>query len=454
MKMNFSIIVLCLLSLIICDEEGGVKIAVNDGFINSILLNFEEEIKDLLKGVRIDDTDSLTNLVFAIPNFSLDKMELFFDESGFVNLKLRNLEPILTGTVHYTIIWDFSNDFKITLKDFWLDAKIRITTKELAPGVYMPNAEFVSDPDMDFIIELDVDGTIASIIAKIFNFAGDFAKKYILPVMKDKIHELLAMVLDEIPTEVEIGDYWLDLTLAAPVKLNNKFLQVNSYALLFSKEYPETQNKTRYALSNFPSITDNQFQAFVSEYSLNSAAYTYLTVNSKEALLSYTISTGFVNVMLPGIAQKYGMKDSEISLIPKPETNIKLFEEYMVITAPSTFLVKVDGFENPVFVCELNLILKAVAKVEKGPKFSAVITDLVGEIGEIFVNEATTSPIESIEKGFLTLKAAIVNIANAYIKQYVDFPIPSIMGISLTDIEIKHKDEYILLNFNITRDGE
>ena len=454
MKMNLSIIILCLLPLIICNEKGGVKIAINDGFINSILLNFEDEIKDLLRGVRIADTDSFTNLVFAIPNFSLDKMELFFDEDGLINLKLRNLEPYLTGTYHYTIIWDFSNDFKVTLKDFWLDAKIRIKTKEIAPGIYMPDAELVSDPNMDFTIKLEADGTIASIIAKIFNFAGDFAKKYILPVMKDKIHELLAMVLEEIPTEVEIGDYWVDLTLAAPIELKNKFLQANSYALLFSKEYPETQNKTRYALSNFPSITDNQFQLFVSEYTLNSAAYTYLTVNSEEAFLSYTISTGFVNVMLPGIVQKYGMKDSEISLIPKPETNIQLFEEFMVITVPSTFYVKVDGFESPVFVCELNLILKAVAKVEKGPKFSAVITDSVGEIGEIFVNEATTSPIESIEKGFLTLKAAIVNIANSYIKQYVDFPIPSIMGISLTDIEIEHKNEYILLNFNIARDDE
>lgn len=454
MKVYLSIIVFCLISLIICNEEGGVKVAVNDEFINSILLNFEDDIQELLKGISIDDVDSVTNMVFGIPNFSMDKMELFFDEEGLINLKLRNLEPYLTGTFHYTIIWDFSNDFKATFKDFWLDAKIRVKTKEIAPGIYVPDAEFVGDPEMDFTIELDVDGTIASLIAKILNFVSDFAKNYILPIMKEKIHELLAMVLEEIPTEVEIGDYLVDLTLAAPIELKNKFLQVNSYALLFSKDYPETQNKTRYALSNFPSITDNQFQLFVSEYTLNSAAFTYLTVNSEEALLSYTLSTGFVNVMLPGIAQKYGMKDSEISLIPKPETNVKLFEEFMVITAPSTFSVKVDGFESPVFVCELNLILKAVAKVEKGPKFSAVITDLVGEIGEIFVNEATTSPLESIEKGFLTLKAAIVNIANAYIKQYVDFPIPSIMGISLTDIEIEHKNEYILVNFNITRDDE
>ena len=59
------------------------------------------------------------------------------------------------------------------------------------------------------------------------------------------------------------------------------------------------------------------------------------------------------------------MKDSAISLISKPETNIQLFEELMVITAPNIFYVKVDGFERPAFICELNLILKAVVKVEK-----------------------------------------------------------------------------------------
>ena len=90
----------------------------------------------------------------------------------------------------------FQHDFKVTLKDFWLDAKIRITTKEITPGINIPNAEFVCEPDMVLTIELEVDGTIGSIIVEISNFACDFAKKYILPVMKDKIHELLAMVLE------------------------------------------------------------------------------------------------------------------------------------------------------------------------------------------------------------------------------------------------------------------
>ena len=136
MKIYSSLFILCILPFLFCEEEGGVKVAINDKFINSILLNFESEIKDLLQGIRIDDTDSITNMVFGIPNFSMDKADLSFGEDGLINLKLRNLEPYLTGTVHYTIIWDFSNDFKITLKDFSLDAKIRPKTKELSPQNY------------------------------------------------------------------------------------------------------------------------------------------------------------------------------------------------------------------------------------------------------------------------------------------------------------------------------
>ena len=451
MKIYSSLFILCILPFLFCEEEGGVKVAINDKFINSILLNFESEIKDLLQGIRLDDTDSITNMVFGIPNFSMDKADLSFGEDGLINLKLRNLEPYLTGTVHYTIIWDFSNDFKITLKDFSLDAKIRPKTKELSPQNYAPDAELVGDPTMDFKIDIDIDGVVGSIVAEILNLAGDFGKKYILPIMKSKCHELLTMILNEIPKEAQIGDYWIDFTLASPIVLGNKFLQVNSYALIFSKEYPETQDKSRYPLSTLPSISDNQFQLFVSEYSLNSAAFTYLTINSDDTFLKYTLSTSFINIMLPGISQTYKNRDSEISLIPKPETNIKLTREYMYIYAPSVFYVRVDGVENPIFVCELDLTLKAQASVEKGPKLTAIIKDITGSIGEILINEATTASPDLIEKGFLIIKNAFVQIINEYIKQNVDFPFPSIMGISLTDIEISHRDSYLLVNFNITR---
>ena len=451
MKIKSIIIILCLLSLFFCDEEGGVKVAVNDKFINSILLNFESDIKDLLQGVQLDDTDSVTNMVFGIPNFSTDKVDLSFGEDGLINIKLKNLEPYLTGTYHYKIIWEFSNNFKVILKDFSLDAQIRAKEKELSSGNYAPYAEFVGDPNMDFTIDIDIDGVIGTILAEIINFLDGFTKKIILPIMKEKSHELLEMILNQLPNEAQIGDYWIDFTLASPVKLGNKFLQVNSYALIFSKEYPKTQDKTRYSLSSLPSISDNQLQLYVSEYSLNSAAFTYLTVNSDDTFLKYTLSTGFINIMLPGITKIYGNKDAEISLIPKPQTNVQLTEEYMYVSSPGTFYVRVDGVENPVFACELDLTLKAQASVEKGPKLSAVINDMTGTIGEILVNEVTTASPDLIEKGFLTLKNAIVQIINAYIKQNVDIPFPSIMGIDFTDINIQHKDNYLLVNFNITR---
>ena len=49
MKMNLSIIIVCLLSLIICNEEGGVKIAINDGFINQYYLILKMKLKNYLK---------------------------------------------------------------------------------------------------------------------------------------------------------------------------------------------------------------------------------------------------------------------------------------------------------------------------------------------------------------------------------------------------------------------
>ena len=123
----------------------------------------------------------------------------------------------------------------------------------------------------------------------------------------------------------------------------------------------------------------------------------------------------------------------------------------MYFDIPGTFYVKVENVENPVFACELNLTLKAQANVEYGPKMTAKITELSGIFGEIIVNEATDSPKETIVKGFDTLKNAIVPLMNEYIKKYVNLPFPTIMGINFTDVEVRHKDKYMLVNFNLSK---
>ena len=389
MKKYLILLLFSLFKILNCEELGGIKVVLNDEFINSALYNFENEIKIFLQGVRLEDREHLSNMVFGIPNFSVDKINLFFGEDGLINIKLTNLEPFLTGKVNYKIIKKFSNNFKVTLENFSLSAKIRIKSVEFEPAKYRPDAEFVGDPDINFDVDFEIDGILGDIVEEILNFAGDFGKKYIMPIIRTKFCEMLISIFNSLPTEAQIGEYWIDYTLASPIQLNNKFIEINSYALIFSKEYPETQNKTRYQLCTFPDRTTNQFQLFVSEYSLNSAAYTYLIANKINNLLSYNISMNFLNVMFPEISKMFSVKMAEISFDPNPESNVKLTEDYMNIELPGKFYIKIEGMEAPIFISELYLNIKAQAKIKYGPKITAKIDEITGEIGNIFVNEAS-----------------------------------------------------------------
>ena len=453
MKIYSSIILLCFLPLLLgnSNELGGAKVALNDYFINSILAVFENDIKNLIQEVELKPSKHFYNMVFSVPNFSLDKIKLSFGDDGIINININNLEPFLSGTFDYKIIARIRKSFKVTLKKFSLDAKVRVKSRLLSNGKYAPDAEFVEAPKLKFKINLNLSGSIANMIAKLLSLAGNFAKNIVLPLFKSKFNSLLSKMMTKLPTEARIGNYWIDFTLASPIQLKNKFIELNSYAHIFSKEYPETQDKNRYPLSNFPSISNNQFQLFVSEYSINLAAFTYLTVNKNNTLLKYSLSISFINFLLPGISKKYTVKNAEILFSPKPEANTKLTEEFMYFDIPGTFYVKVENVENPVFACELNLTLKAQANVEYGPKMTAKITELSGIFGEIIVNEATDSPKETIVKGFDTLKNAIVPLMNEYIKKYVNLPFPTIMGINFTDVEVRHKDKYMLVNFNLSK---
>jgi hypothetical protein len=331
-----------------------------------------------------------------------------------------------------------------------LDAKVKIKTKQLSSGEYVPDAEFIGIPDIKFKIHLDIAGSLGKFIAKVLGFVGNFATEVILPIFRVFLDDILQKVMSKLPTEGKIEKFWLDYTLASPIKLQNKFLELNSYALLFSKEFPETKNKYRYPLSTLPSISDAQFQLFVSEYSINSAAYTFLTVNKDNTLLKYNgLPITIINTMLPGISKKYANKKAELAFNPKPEANIKLSEEYMYINLPGTFYLKVEDIQDPVFVWELTLNLKAQLNVDFGPKITAKINDLTPIFGNILVNQATDSDQATIEKGFIIVKNALVAIINSYIDKQVKLPFPSIMGINFTDVKVQHKEKYILVNLNL-----
>ena len=451
MKIFQSIILFCFLQVLFCDELGGIKVVINDNFISSVLPNFEQAIQAKLnQGIKLKDLKFINNMILGVSDFSLDKAKISLGEDGDISVRIEGIEPHLTGTVYNKALIKINKNFKITLQDFILDAKVRVKSRQLSSGEYAPDAEFIGIPDIKFKIHLDLDGSLGKFVAKVLGFVGNFATEVILPIFKIFLDDILQKVMSKLPTEGKIGNFWLDYTLASPIKLKNKFLELNSYALLFSKEFPETKNKYRYPLSTLPSISDAQFQLFISEYSINSAAYTFLTVNKDNTLLKYNgLPITIINTMLPGISKKYANKKAELAFNPKPEANIKLSEEYMYINLPGTFYLKVEDIQDPVFVWELTLNLKAQLSVDVGPKITAKINDLTPIFGNILVNQATDSDQATIEKGFIIVKNALVAIINSYIDKKVKLPFPSIMGINFTDVKVHHKEKYILVNLNL-----
>ena len=100
---------------------------------------------------------------------------------------------------------------------------------------------------------------------------------------------------------------------------------------------------------------------------------------------------------------------------------------------------------------ELYLNIKAEAKIENGPKITAKILDLTGEIGNILINQATTATKEKIQSGIDLVKNALVPLMNEYIKKYVTLSFPTVLGVTFTDIEVQHKNGYLLVNLNISK---
>jgi hypothetical protein len=239
----------------------------------------------------------------------------------------------------------------------------------------------------------------------------------------------------------------MDFTLASPITLSNKCLELNTYGLIFSKEYPETKNKNRFRLASFPSISSNKFQLFVSEYVINSAAFTYLTANKNENKLTMKLEIDKITALLPDINERYSVEFVDVSVNPKIGSAIHLSEDYMLVELPATINIGVNGYN--VFISEVDLKIKFKILIED-TKLTAKILEVAGSLGQISLNRATETPDDVIRSRFNFITMILPTLINMYIEKNVNLSIPKVMGISFTDVEIQHKDSYLLVNLNLS----
>ena len=452
MKYYTTFILCFLLPIIFCDELGGIKAGINDKFISNLIRHFEPEIRKTLERVSIPNGEKLTNGVISIPYFNMNMINLEILNNGIVHIRIQNCIPHVTGTYHYKIVFKYKKKFTAKLKNFVLDANIRIKSRPVSGGGYGPDIEFISGPNMNFKLDFSCEGAFKHLISWIVNTFQKFFKPSIIKEANSSIRGFLHNFLNNLEPKIRLyKNYWLDFTFVTPIKAQNRILELNSYGLFYSDKNRSTQNRNRLPLTPLPSINtlEKNLKLYVSEYSINNAIYTLLSDSNN--VLPIKIKTNMLEIAFPGIVDKYGEKQATIILSGSPNSKIKIVNQNLEAEVSGIFGLKIDGIQNEVFKCALDISLKGYVKIKEGPKLSGEIKDFKPTITKIFSNNVSNSMIKD---GILSIKSNIIPILNGFIEDSLEIKFPTVMGISFTNISLELKNKYIVINYDITRDKQ
>ena len=439
------LIVFSLFGLFICD---GVRIAINEKFIDAVLQNFLPEIKKFTQGTELPDAGCLDRLKFSIPNFDLSKVQLNFTQNGLLNLKINGLSPVLKGRVSKRIIVKIRKSFTLTLQNFRFDGNLRITSKN-DKGVLVQDAYFEGNPSMNFKVKLSLGGGILNkILSFLINNIVNLAKKFVMPAIKKQLKKTVEKVFADLPRVITINNkYKLDVTLSSPTKIINKFLVINSKARFYNDNILATKTRV-YKDVTFPYLTSmgSQLQIYISEYSINSVIYTLLASNEREVLGK--VNTSKISKMLPGITDKIG-NEALIVFTGSPDVSLQVTEQNLIVDLPGTFSVRTIDNKDLVKL-DLRLNLKVFASIQNGEKITAVVNDFDFNLNKIILNTLSVD-LSVINKGFDEVKPILIPLLNQFIKDKMELTFPTVMGIKFTQLSLAHKSHYLQINYNLVR---
>ena len=442
-----TLFLLCFLPFFICD---GVRVAINEKFIDGVLQNFLPEIKKIADGVDLPNSGMLDRLHFKIPDFSLDKVKLAFTDTGLLNIQINGVSPVITGRATKKIVFKIRKSFTLTLRNFKFNGYLKIGYKK-ENGVLIPDIYFNSDPSINFSFKLNLGhNVIFKLVSKLFNGVSDIAKKYVMPAIKKQLKNLLEKVVSGIPKEIKIPingvNYKLDVTLSeSAIQLRNKFLEINTNARLCNPNKSDTKTKT-FPQVTFPSITSigSQLQLYISEYSVNSAIYTLLASNNQE--IKKKVKSKELASLLPD--NKFG---SEVYLVftGTPDISLQITESSLNVDLPGTLALRTLDNQK-ILTLDLKLALKIKVSIQNGGIISAVVNDLDIIINSITFNKLSLD-LSAVKKSISSVKPILIPLLNEFIASKMKITFPTFMGIQFTQLSLVHKKHYLLVNFNIVR---
>ena len=456
MKSFSSLILFCFLSQIYCQiEKGGVKVAINQKLIDAFVNYIFDDLADYLYYMKLEDNGILYDLSWGIRNLDLNKFNLNFTNDGKIYIRISNAYAFFRGSIDILGEKDFEADGTFSLNGY-----IKPGSNKLDNGRYRPKLE-IDDIDLDYDISANVSGGILGFIANlIVKGATTFCnalKPFIKPILQDLLKEMLGNIGSKLPTEIPINEkkgLYLNCDLASPIQLRNKFLELNSIAHLFNRNISDTQNSTRYPLSYLPIFNNmqNHLQLYVSEYFLNNAIYTLLKTNMKP--ITINSKTNIINGIFPGLSEVYGDKDVEIILKVSEISNIKLKNKFLNVNGISTISIKVNGIFNPVYECEIELLLKVELNILSGPKLSGQVKEFNSKFKKIISKSSSKVSSPVIGSALQLINELFSPILKSIVLEDFQLQFPQVIGIQFKDVTLDIKEEYFAVNYNFNQVGK
>ena len=457
MKIYFALFFLCFLPSLLCQTEpGGIKIALNQKLIYSALDHFLSDITKYLNDFRIPDIRffrgcNAREVRGKISNFSKGRVKIELTPNG-IHLRLNALQGQITTTVYSSfLIIPFHNNAKVTINELSLDATIKIVTK-IKDGRKLLSAQFVGVPGYRLNYRISMDGALNKILSAIAKY---FADKQIVKIMNDKIDGYLADAIESLQLKTQIDrskHYWFDYSLVNDIRHKNGFMEINVYGHFYKEGNKLTQNRNVYSLSQLPIINkmDNEFQLYISEYSLNTALYTIIQTNSYQKILKIDdIKTQFLNILLPGIEKAYGNKKAFVFL-SHSTPKLEILEESINCPITGYLGVKLDDINKPVYYIDYSIVLSLDLKVLPGPYISAKILDLTAKTTNIVFNEVPGAPNDVFEKLVDIVKTPTLAIVDLLLKDEIKMSFKQILGLTFKDINLTHNNHYLTVKYNLS----
>ena len=433
-------------------ELGGVKFAISEKMAYDVLYHFFPDIQRSISQMKIEDIHvdtgvNIREINAQISDFTIDKVKFKFRENG-VNINISGLKGRITATIYVScVIIPFHNNIDIHINNFEINANLRLFGKKVGNKL-VPWAEFIEPPTHNINFDVDIDGFFFGLNGVVESIAKSKMKDKINDFFKDESNKFLQKSLNLIPTEIQIDkskNLFLDFSLVDGIKSKNGYIEVNSYAFLYNNLKTETKNKKNYALSLVPPITtiDNPNQLFISQYSINSALYTYFITNPVSVFVD--VEDYILGLLLPTLYSKYPEKKLSVYLSINTPPVLDFEQNYINGVIDAIIKIKDRQRYHDVFVCSIKISTKVEIFVVEGINVSGKINELNIEVGEISVNEEKTEFLLENATGFKTI---LLSLLNDYISKNIKFTVPFFFK----NISVEHKSKYLIINYNLKKE--